>query len=227
MTTQNQYCVVYLVHHARPSRRAERRRESCAGWCEPFLVVTELISGASYPTLSMVLPVLYGLLNLLMSTAGGLDVLHDVLVHHVQEKFGDLFQDDELCMASVVDPRFKLVPFDTEERQQHAVSATLCAMARATSESPAADSSADGSSTPPVPPSQAGTASIWAKLDASAAASAATAVTSADVRRNQLDAYLAATGITRDADPLTWWSTNQATFPAVQHAGYSSYFRSQ
>jgi len=165
----------------------------------------------------MVLPVVDGLLHLLTSTTGGLDVLRDVLVRHVQEKFGDLYQDDELCMATVVDPRFKLVPFDTDERRQRAVSATLCAMARATADSPAADSGAagPGSTTPSAPSSQTGTTSIWAKLDASAAASAPTTVSSADVRRNQLDSYLAAAGIARDADPLTWWSANQATFPAV------------
>jgi len=65
---------------------------------QPFLAVTELMSGASYPTLSMVLPVVDGLLHLLQSAVGGLDVLRDVLVCQVQERFGNLFDDDDCAL---------------------------------------------------------------------------------------------------------------------------------
>ena len=35
-----------------------------------------------------------------------------ILARMVQDKFGDVFEDDQLCVATVVDLRFKLVPFD-------------------------------------------------------------------------------------------------------------------
>ena len=64
-----------------------------------------MLCGASYPTLSMILPVLDGLQHLLQSTNGGQDVLRDVLLRLLKDKFGDVFADDELCTATLVDPR--------------------------------------------------------------------------------------------------------------------------
>ena len=69
----------------------------------PFMLVTQLMSGATYPTVSMIIPVLDGLKDLLRSATGGLDVLRGILVRLVDEKFGDVFEDLELCMATVVD----------------------------------------------------------------------------------------------------------------------------
>ena len=66
----------------------------------PFMDVTEMLCGASYPTLSMILPVLESLQHLLQSTNGGLDMLRDVLLHLLKEKFGDVFTDDELCSST-------------------------------------------------------------------------------------------------------------------------------
>ena len=178
---------------------------------KPFLAVTELMSGASYPTLSMVLPVVDGLLHLLRSAVDGLDVLHDVLVRQVQERFGNLFDEDELCVATVVDPRFKLVPFDTDERRERDISATLSVMARESSVS----SEAVAAAPPPSQDSSSTSSSIWAKLDATAARPAMATSSSADVCRNQLDSYLPGAGIARDGNPLTWWAANRSTFPVV------------
>jgi len=85
----------------------------------PFMDVTVLMSAASYPTLSMILPVLDGLKHSLETASGGLDGLRSILLRLLGDKFGDVFGDDELCVATVVDPRFKLVPFDTDDRKRH------------------------------------------------------------------------------------------------------------
>ena len=90
----------------------------------PFLEVTELMSGASYPTISMIVPVIDGPQHLLQNTTGGLDVLRDILAKMVQEKFGDVFDDNQLCVATVVDPRFKMSPFDSADRRRRALEAT-------------------------------------------------------------------------------------------------------
>jgi len=50
------------------------------------------------------------------------------LLQPLGEKFGDVFADNELCVATVVDPRFKLVPFNKDDRCQKATPAVLHAM---------------------------------------------------------------------------------------------------
>ena len=59
----------------------------------------------------MVLPVLDGLTDLLWSITGGLNGLRSIYIDLLQEKFGDFYADEELCVATVVDPRFKDVLF--------------------------------------------------------------------------------------------------------------------
>jgi len=95
-----------------------------ASTLRPFLEVTALMSGAAYPTISMIVPVIDGLQHLLSNTTGGLDVLRGIFSRLVQEKFSDVFEDDQLCVATVVDPRFKLGPFDSADRRHRAVEAT-------------------------------------------------------------------------------------------------------
>jgi len=94
----------------------------------PFMDVTELMSGATYPTLLMVIPVLDGLKDLLRQSDGGLDVLRAIFVRLLDEKFGDPYADSDLCVATVADPRFQMVPFDTDDRRRHAREATLAVM---------------------------------------------------------------------------------------------------
>jgi len=84
-------------------------------------------------------------------------------------------------------------------------------MARESSES----SEAVAAAPPPSQDSSSTSASIWAKLDATAARQETATLSSADGRRNQLDCYLAGVGIARDGNPLTWWAANRSTFPAV------------
>ena len=86
----------------------------------PFMDVTEMLCGALYLTLSMIIPMLDGLQHLLKSTDGGLDVLRALLPCLLADKFSVMFSDDELCVATIVDPRFKLVAFDGGDRRQRA-----------------------------------------------------------------------------------------------------------
>ena len=57
--------------------------------------------------------------------AWGLDILRDVLRRLLAEKFCDVFADSTLCVATTVDPCFKLFPFDTGARVERAKDATL------------------------------------------------------------------------------------------------------
>jgi len=99
-----------------------------AATLRPFMDVTELMSAVAYPTLSMILRVIDGLRHLVSTSSGGLDGLRAILVRLVHEKFGDIFDDDELRVATLVDPRFKLAPFDNDDRREKAKSTALLMM---------------------------------------------------------------------------------------------------
>ena len=68
----------------------------------------------------MIIPLLDGLKHLLNNTSGGLNILCDVLLRFIK-KFGDVKSDEELCVATTVDLRFKLLQFDTEDERHRAV----------------------------------------------------------------------------------------------------------
>jgi len=174
----------------------------------PFMDVTTLMSGAAYPTVSMILPVVDGLKDLLRSTTGGLDVLRDVFVRLVDERFGDGFADPELCAATVVDPRFKTAPFDDQDRRQRALSYTVQAM----EETVAAD--APSPSPSPQPTASSSVMSIWSKLDRNISATAAPGRSRESIQ-HELDLFVAEPTIHRDQCPLQWWAANQKSYPLV------------
>jgi len=68
----------------------------------PFDEITQLMSRASYPPLSLIVPAVDGLRRTLGALTDGHDVLRDILLHFVDENFGGIFDDDELCAATVV-----------------------------------------------------------------------------------------------------------------------------
>jgi len=50
----------------------------------------------------------------------------------IDEKFGDVFVDNNLCVVTTADLHFKVVPFNSSEQCERAVTATLRAMGAAT-----------------------------------------------------------------------------------------------
>ena len=80
----------------------------------------------------MVLPVLDGLRDCFRNLEGGLDGLRTIFVDLIGEKFGDLYADEELVVATLVDPRFKAILFDSPEDRKRAINWTVKAMNAAT-----------------------------------------------------------------------------------------------
>lgn len=187
--------------------------DDLASTLQPFLEVTALMSGSSYPTISMVVPVIDGLKHLLSNTAGGLDVLRGLLSRMINDKFGDVFEDEQLCVATVVDPRFKMAPFDNAQRRDRAVAATVKAMEISTTASVAATASASNT---PVTESQQ-PVSVWSKLDMTSTQSAANrpAHSRQDVLRRELELYTEGAPIPRSDCPLSWWAANHPKYPSV------------
>ena len=85
---------------------------------KPFVDVTVLMSSARYPTLSTILSVLDGLKDYLQNTNDGLDGLRKILEDQITVKFGDFANDEELCVATLVYPRFKAILFTDDRRGQ-------------------------------------------------------------------------------------------------------------
>jgi len=182
----------------------------------PFLEVTTLMSGASYPTISMIVPVVDGLQHLLKNTAGGLDVLRSVLARMVQDKFGDVFDDDQLCVATVVDPRFKLAPFDHADRRQRAVETTVRAMEKMMPSSAASAPTPDQSTTV-VADQPAAPLSLWSKLDMASTQAPTSNTTDSHqhILRRELQQFTDVAVIPRSDCPLSWWARNKITYPSV------------
>ena len=93
-----------------------------------FLDLTEEMLAASYQMMSMIIPIVDGLQHLLRTTQGSLNVPREVMAAFIRDKFGDLLADKQLCAATLVDPRFKLLRCDSETQRSKAMDATLAMM---------------------------------------------------------------------------------------------------
>ena len=188
----------------------------------PFLDITEQMSSATYPTLSMIIPVLDGLKDLLSTTNGGLDVLRAVFAGAVDARYGDFFTDAELCTATMIDPRFKAVLFTTDDRKMKAVESIILAMMDAVSGCYNAATVSLPAPERPVPTASTSTQkkSIWEKFDRAVASSPAgprqLEARSRESLERELDLYLMEPLIDREQGcPYEWWAHNRNRFPAV------------
>ena len=172
--------------------------------------------------MSMVIPVLDGLRHLLSTTSGGLDVLRGQLIKQLDDRFGDVFEDDDLCVATMIDPRFKATPFDSEDRRRRAVNSTLAAVSATVAQSAVPSSSsvtaaASVSVTATLAPAKP---SLWDKLDRAAASqvtatSTASAAGTPESMRHELEAYCAEQPLERSQSPFLWWREHDKRFPAA------------
>ena len=135
-----------------------------AATLRPFMDVTQEMCGASYPTLSVIIPIIDGLQNMLQTTRGGLDILRDVLRCLLAEKFGDVFADSTLCVATTVDPRFKLFAFATEARVARGEDATLTHMELVTTTTPVPPETSMTAATSTVDGDHPTSTGLWDKL---------------------------------------------------------------
>ena len=180
---------------------------------KPFLDVTILMSSARYPTLFMILPIVDGLKDILQHAEGGLDGLRQIFLKQIEVRFGDVYADEELCVATLVDPRFKAILFATEDLRNRAIDWTVIAMTTVL-ESPAAGAlqTAQSPSTAVLIPMKK--PSIFDKLDRVKVANSPGAVRndgqhSTAVLKQELMEYLNDDPLDRDCYPLQWWAKHQ------------------
>jgi hypothetical protein len=94
----------------------------------PFYEVTSTMCAEKYPTLSMVIPVINGLMYSMEESEGGLDNLRKILKDNITERFGNIDDEFDLAVATLVDPRYKQVPFKSEESAANAKTKLLQAI---------------------------------------------------------------------------------------------------
>jgi hypothetical protein len=84
---------------------------------KPMYDVTVLMCSNEYPTLSMVIPVVNGLMHLLREMTGGLNILRSVMIEKLEQRFGNIEDNDEYCYATILDPRFKTDSFQDSSKK--------------------------------------------------------------------------------------------------------------
>ena len=162
---------------------------------------------------------------MLRTSTGGLDVLRQILLKNVEDKFGTVCDDDELRAATVVDPRFKLLPFESDVERQKAADAVVrhmtCAVSAANTvdgvntaqvSAPAAaaveHSQAQQTSTPTL-------VNLWAKLNAAKNTLVTASTATSESARHELRLYSDEAPIAHGQCPLMWWAAIKQKYPAV------------
>lgn len=101
----------------------------------PFLDATTIVSATKYPTLSMVIPLLDGMLDVLKEeeSAESIPCLRTSPINELNERFSytRTTSSDLFFVATVVDPRYKLVPFTDDLQTIQAKNFVIAAMERA------------------------------------------------------------------------------------------------
>lgn len=98
----------------------------------PFLDATTIVSATRYPTLSMVIPLLDGITDVLHDeeTAESIPCLRTALMQELNDRFSYVRNSSIHYVATVVDPRYKLIPVTDEFHAVQAQTAVVSAMAR-------------------------------------------------------------------------------------------------
>lgn len=101
---------------------------------QPFLDVTTIVSATRYPTLSMLIPLLDGIVDVLKEEENyeSIPCLRTALIHELSERFKYITNGGEIYfVATAVDPRYKLIPFADDMAAMQAKNFVLLAMDRA------------------------------------------------------------------------------------------------
>jgi len=131
------------------------------------------------------------------------------------EKFGDVFADTTLCVATTVDPRFKLFAFDSEARVARARDATLAHMELVTT-TPVPPATSVTAATTTVDGDRSTSTGLWDKVNrATAVGTSNAATTRRQACERELERYIDSPVTARDSSPYSWWASNHRAFPVL------------
>ena len=139
-----------------------------------------------------------------------------------QAHFGDVLDDNLLCVATVVDPRFKLSPLNGADRRRRALEATVRAMEtttvrrRPTSQRQQYPRSTRHQSRPHRSiQSCCRRDGNWIR-QSHRHQLRVRCFSRQDWLRRELELYMKVPAIPRAECPLSWWTKNKATYPSVE-----------
>ena len=175
---------------------------------KPFLEATENISGDKYVSTPMIIPLIRLLQQSMLSH---LDVpLAATLASQLSSRFSSIEGAYTTAVTTLLDLRFKKVPFSTTTSAEHAVTRIKNEVATLPSLDQRQEATGPSTSTGNTP----ATPSLWDSFDqrVSESTSHRSAQTDATivVRR-----YFEEPCIERTKDPLVWWKDNAVRFPKL------------
>lgn len=189
---------------------------------KPFLDATVIMSASRYPTLSMTISILDEIKETLQNAEGGLDILRQIFLQQIGEKFGDYMADEELCIATTVDPRYKLLYFTETTKKAQVTKWVLNAMEQVHMSSLPSDATNTTSSASTVAAAETGLKLSKLErlkaLEYQAGSSSHNSTANGQIQdrmRLEFSSYVIEQTINSRDDPLKWWRENHLRFPYV------------
>ena len=178
----------------------------------------------THPTLSMTISILDEIKDTLQNEEGGLGVQRQIFMQQIEEKFGDYMADEELCIATTVDPRYKLLYFTEVTKKEQVTGWVLNAMEQAHISSLSSNDMNTASSAITVAAAENGLK--LSKLERLKAIEMEHQANSSSLNNNsngsiqdrirlEFSSYAIQQTISSRDDPLQWWCENHLRFPLV------------
>lgn len=177
----------------------------------PFEVVTRELSSEKYVSASKVIPLARGLQrvtqSLLSRSAGIAEELCQRLSYNMGQRFMSIEDKNVLAISTLLDPRFKKIPFSSE--------GTVARMSRQIiTDAAALTGQSQIDTAPPTRPPPSSN-SVWEVFDQQVAASTSSRVPSISAL-TEFDQYIKLPVLPRNENPLQWWKNNSHVFPSLQ-----------
>lgn len=188
----------------------------------PFEKVTAILSGEQYPTLSSVIPLVFGLRKAINSKAPVTELgksLKSSLVSVIEKRLGVYETNRTASKATFLDPRFKKKGFTLESHANNAeewIINEITNMSGAEDLSPPNPTSSSTPITSAVNTIDSGTDEIWGVIDKKIMenSSESTPYTSASAAL-MVKQYIELPYLDRKCDPLKFWSEKKDLFPVL------------
>jgi hypothetical protein len=180
----------------------------------PFLEATEDISGEQYVTISMILPLIKLLLQRCSNNQSEIPI-SKLLADNICQRFRTLETSSLTSVTTLLDPRFKKIPFSVASSCEPTINRIASEMA-SFDENPqiGALSSSSSSVSSEVSSSSSSSNSLWNAFDAKVAQSISHRTTGTDCMI-EIRRYFEETNIERSINPLEWWKSNSIRFPRL------------
>jgi hypothetical protein len=178
----------------------------------PFLEATEDISGEQYVTISMILPLIKLLLQRCSNNQSEIPI-SKLLADNICQRFRTLETSSLTSVTTLLDPRFKKIPFSVASSCEPTINRIASEMA-SFDENPQIGALSSSSLSVSSEVSSSSSNSLWNAFDAKVAQSISHRTTGTDCMI-EIRRYFEETNIERSINPLEWWKSNSIRFPRL------------